>query len=184
MAYSNAGSGLKKVFICQIGSLICTVLMIIPLINFLVPIASCVFLIFGLIGLNEAGKDIEGCKTAFYLTITQLVIAVLLNFLDAGITKTILSTAISITDFFALYFVCSSVAKVLRARSYEDIAAKGEMIWKINLAFYIGKIIVSLLTFLPLLEVLVFPIQIIMVVASLAAGILYITFLYKSSKVL
>lgn len=184
MTYSNAGSGLKKVFICQIGSLFCILLMLIPLINLLVPIASCVFLIFGLMGLNETGKDIKGCKTAFYLTIAQLVLEVLSSSLGTGIIETLLSTAISITDFFALYFVCSSVAKVLRTRSCEDIAAQGEMIWKINLAFYIGKIIVSMLTFLPILEAFVFPIQIIMVIASLAAGILYITFLYKSSKVL
>ena len=61
----NAGSGLKKMFIASIGAVVCTVLLIIPIVNILAMIGALVFAIISLVGLNEAGKDIEGCKTAF-----------------------------------------------------------------------------------------------------------------------
>ena len=77
MNYANAGAGLRKLFIAQIGSVVCNVLLVIPLINLAGAIGALVFLILSLIGLNEAGKDIDGCKKAFQITIEQLALTVI-----------------------------------------------------------------------------------------------------------
>lgn len=184
MQYTNAGQGLKKMFIAQIGSVICSVLLFIPLINLIAMVGVLVFLIISLVGLNQAGKDIGGCQKAFQFTIAQLVLSVILNFAGNGFIATIVSVAYSVAGFLVTYFVCSSVAEVLRMRSYDDIASRGEMVWKINLVCYAVEIIVSVLSHIPLLNILTGPAGIILPVASLIAGILFITFLYRSSEVL
>ena len=189
MQLRNAGSGLKKVFICQIVSAICTVILLfvqIQLINHLVLFLSCVFLICKLIGLNEAINDIKGCKIAFCLAVTQLVLMLesMSRLWGMGNIKSGILIAIYITDFLTLYFVCSSVAKVLSEHSYEEIAAQGKIAWKMNLVFYAAKIIVILLPFTPILRTFVFLIRVVTVIVSLDADIQYISFLYKSYKVL
>lgn len=184
MQYTNAGPGLKKMFIAQIGSVICGVLLVIPLINLIAMVGVLVFLIISLIGLNQAGKDIAGCQKAFQFTIAQLVLSVISNFAGSGFIGTLVSVAYSVMGFLITYFVCSSVAEVLRMRSYDDIASKGDLVWKINLVCYAVEIIVSVLSHIPLLNILTGPADIIVPVASLIAGILYITFLYRSSEAL
>ena len=61
-SYENAASGLKKMFTAQVGAIICVVLMMIPFIGLIGLVGVFVFAIMSLIGLNSAGKDIEGCK--------------------------------------------------------------------------------------------------------------------------
>ena len=56
--------------------------------------------------------------------------------------------------------------------------------WKINLICYAARILVSLLSRIPLLNILAFPASIVVPIASLIAGILFIVFLYNSSEVL
>ncbi len=184
MQYTNAGPGLKKMFIAQVGSVICSVLLFIPLINLLAAVGVLVFLIISLIGLNQAGKDIGGCQTAFQFTIAQLVLSVISNFTGNGIIGTLVSVACSVMGFLVTYFVCSSVAEVLRMRSHDDIASRGDLVWKINLVCYAVEIIVSVLAHIPLLNILTGPANFILPVVSLIAGILFITFLYRSSEVL
>ncbi len=69
-------------------------------------------------------------------------------------------------------------------RSHDDIASRGELVWKLNLVCYAVNIIVSVLSHIPLLNILTGPAGIIVPVASLIAGILFITFLYRSSEAL
>ena len=72
--YPNVGAGLKKMFIAQIGIIVCTVLAIIPIINIIAGIGAIVFAVISIVGLYGAGKDIEGCKKAFIITIVNIVI--------------------------------------------------------------------------------------------------------------
>ena len=184
MQYNNAGSGLNKLFIAQIGTVVSSVLLLIPIVNLIALLAILGFLILSLVGLNEAGKDIAGCKTAFQLTAAELILNILSGILGSGILGTLISAASSVAGFLALYFVCSSVADVLRTRSHDDIASKGELVWKINLVCYAVEIVMSFLAHIPLLNVLAVPAGIIIPVVTIIAGILYIVFLYKSSLAL
>lgn len=184
MQYNNAGSGLNKLFIAQIGTVVSSVLLLIPIVNLIALLAILGFLILSLVGLNEAGKDIAGCKTAFQLTAAELILNILSGILGSGILGTLISAASSVAGFLALYFVCSSVADVLRTRSHDDIASKGELVWKINLVCYAVEIVMSFLDHIPLLNVLAVPAGIIIPVVTIIAGILYIVFLYKSSLAL
>lgn len=63
----------KKCLLHRSAFIICSVLSVIPIINLLATIASIVLSIIYLVGLYNAGKDINGCANAFVLSIISLV---------------------------------------------------------------------------------------------------------------
>lgn len=171
--YENAASGLKKMFTAQVGSIICVVLMMIPFIGVIGLIGVFVFTIMSLIGLNSAGKDIEGCKTAFTLTIVQMVVSVIGNLAGTGVFATVFSVVNDILALLVVRAVCLSVAD------------KGRSVWKINLGCYVADIILTILAVIPVLgTVLAVAGSVVTVILSLVAGIMYIMFLSKSYQAL
>jgi hypothetical protein len=181
-SYSNTGSGLKKMFIAEIGAIVCAVLLVIPVIRVIGGIGAIVFTIISILGLYGAGKDIEGCKKAFVLTIANLVVVVLVNSSlgDVAVIGTLLTIAADVLDFLIVYLVCTSVGEVLKNRGHEDIAGKGELVWKINLVCYAVGIVAVILEKIPVIYILVVVLSVIIAIAGLVAGILYMIFLYKS----
>lgn len=180
--YQNAASGLKNMFIAEVGVIICSVVAIIPFIGIIGVIGSLVFLIISLIGLNNAGKDIEGCKTAFTLRIVQLIVSMIGSFIGGTVIAIIINNILAL---FIIRAVCLSVADVLDTLQYSEIADKGRLVWKINLVCYVIAIILAVLELIPFVGI-VFAVLggIISAVLSLIAGILYIIFLSKSYKAL
>ena len=165
--YQNAGAGLKKMFIAEIGAIICTVLMIIPIINIFAAIALLVFGIISLVGLYGAGKDIAGCKTAFILTIVQLIVSFISGLIKTGVLHTVFNVANYVFGLLIIYFVCTSVAEVMNQVGAADISNKGLTVWKINLVCYI-ILIVSIITS----------------IVSIVADIIYMIFLNQAYKAL
>lgn len=183
--YQNAGPGLRKMFIAEVGAIVCTVLMFIPIVNLLAAIGALVFMIISLVGLNAAGKDIEGCKTAFIFTIVNLVINVLSSFLkNVAVIGTILSIAQSIISLLVIYYVCTSVSDVMNKTGHADVAQQGNTVWKINLVCYIVEIAITILALIPVLGVLAVITSAVVGIVSLVAGILYMIFLNKSAQAL
>ncbi len=179
-----ASKGLKKMFIAQIGAAVCLVLALIPIINLVAAIAALAFSILNLIGLYEAGKNIEGCKTAFMITIANIVLNVVTNIAGTGIIPFLLSIAGMVLQFLVTYFVCTSVAETLRKTGSEEIARSGDLVWKINLVCYLASIVISVLVLVPLLSVIAVLANYVVMIATLVASILFLIFLYKSSAVL
>ena len=178
--YPNAGEGLKKMFVAQIGAIICAVLMIIPVINIFAAIAAIVFAVISLIGLYKTGQDIDGCKTAFMITIVNMVVSLLSGFIKIGAFAVILSIAKSVLSLMVVYYVCNSVAGVMNQIGASDIASIGMNVWNINLVCCIVVIVVSFLAFVPALTVIAGLTAIVCTIASLIASIMYMVFLYKS----
>ena len=98
---AEAGQGLKKMFIAMIGSI--------------------VFMVISIVGLNQAGKEIEGCKTAFILTIVTLIVSIVGAFFKTGILSTLFSIANSVLSLMVAYYVCTSVAAVMNQISAAEI---------------------------------------------------------------
>ena len=183
--YENAASGLKKMFTAQVGSIICVVLMMIPFIGVIGLIGVFVFTIMSLIGLNSAGKDIEGCKTAFTLTIVQMVVSVIGNLAGTGVFATVFSVVNDILALLIVRAVCLSVAEVMENLNRQDVADTGRSVWKINLGCYVVDIVLTILAVIPVLgTVLAVAGSVVTVILSLVAGIMYIMFLSKSYQAL
>lgn len=180
----NAGAGLKKMFIASIGAIICSVLLFIPIINILAAIGALVFGILSLVGLYTAGKDIAGCKTAFTITIINLVVSILGNIFKTGILGSIVTIAGYVLSLLSVYYVCTSVAEVMNSINAGDVAQKGYTVWKINLVCYIVDIVIAVLALIPVLNVIAGVAAIIVAIVSLVASILYMVFLNQSYKAL
>lgn len=178
----EAKSGLKKMFIAQIGSVACVVLMLIPLINIIAALATLVFLVLSIVGLYQAGKDIEGCKTAFLLTLANLVVSVLKSFLGIGILGTILTLASAAISLAVIYFVCTSVSEVMTKIGSSDVAKNGHTVWMINLICTAATVLITILALIPVLNVIANFASYIVAIASLVGSVLYMIFLYKSSN--
>ncbi len=178
--YSEAGQGLKKMFIAQIGIIVCSVLMIIPIINIIAMIGSIVFMVISIVGLNQAGKEIEGCKTAFILTIVNLIVSIVGAFFKTGILYTLFSVATSVLSLLVAYYVCTSVAAVMNQIGAADVAAKGITVWKFNLVCYIILIVASVLALIPIINIIAGIVAIITSIVAIVAEILYMIFLNKS----
>lgn len=181
----EAKAGLNKLFIAQIGAIACVILALIPVVGLVAGLAAWVFIILGILGLWQAGKDIEGCKTAFMLTIAGLVVVVLHTFLQTGILGTILALADTLLDLAVIYFVCHSVGEVLTKNGSNDVAKLGNTVWLINLVCALVSVVVVILALIPVLGAVIAGIgSFLVAIASLVGGVLYIMFLYKSSKAL
>lgn len=184
-SYENAASGLKKMFTAQVGAIICVVLMMIPFIGLIGLVGVFVFGIMSLIGLNSAGKDIEGCKTAFTLTIVQMVVSVIGNLAGTGVFATVFSVVNDILALLIVRAVCLSVAEVMENLNRQDVADTGRSVWKINLGCYVVDIVLTILAVIPVLgTVLAVAGSVVTVILSLVAGIMYIMFLSKSYQAL
>ncbi len=179
--YPEASQGLRKMFIAEIGAIFATIIGIIPIIGIIGAIAAIVFAVISIIGLNQAGKEIEGCKKALYLTIANIVVNLLGNIKVlsgiCGIVDAIISLAI-------VYFVCTSVAAVLQSEGHAGVAAKGQKVWNINLVCTIISVICSILAIIPLINIIAGIITFIVAIVSIYAAILYLIFLKQSSEAL
>ncbi len=181
--YQDASSGLNKMFIAEVGALACAVLAAIPFVGVLAALAIIVFSVVSMIGLYTAGKDIDGCRTAFILTIVNIAIRLVERIPDS-LLQSILGIAEDIISLLIVYFVCTSVAAVLKVAGALDEANMGNLVWKINLACYGVSIVIGVLLFIPGLAAIGKVLAIVTGIAMVVAGILYIIFLYKSSRAL
>lgn len=181
----NAGAGLRKMFIASLGVIICTILLIIPIVKILAAIAVLVFLILSMVGLFQAGNDIEGCRTAFILTLVNIILKILGVGFKSGIMNTIITIAGYVVSFMITYLVCTSVSEVMNQVGAINVAQMGETTWKINAICNVGQVFIAILVLIPILGWIAGVLgAIILVVLSLIGEILYMIFLYKSSQIL
>ena len=182
--YPNAGAGLKKMFIAEVGTIICAVLMIIPIVNILAAIGALVFLIISMVGLYGAGKDIAGCKTAFTITIISMVVSIVAAFFKTGFLNALFTIASAVLSLLVVYYVCTSVAEVMNQIGAADVAQKGLTVWKINLVCTIISVVATLIALIPLIGAVGTVINVVIAIVEVVAGILYMIFLNKSYQAL
>ncbi len=183
--YENAGAGIKKMYIASMGSLICVVLLIIPVLNILAAIAALVFMVMSMIGLNQAGKDIDGCRTAFGLTIVSLVLSVISVLFQSGAMHVIIQIAGYVIGFMIAYLACTSISEVMIRIGDVDAAHSGEIAWKVNAVCYAALILIVIAMMFS-----VFGIAsgvagaLISLIPSVVSEVFYMLFLGKSSHAL
>lgn len=167
--YTTAGRGLNKMFY---GQILC-ILGFLPLVGW---IAAIVGLILFLVGLNEAGRADAGYRTAFLVTIANLVVSLLSGVLG------ILSIVSDILAIAAVYLVCITTANLLFSKGDPATAGRGLFVWKLYAACMVVEIICAALALIPLINLLAWVVLVITAIMSLVGGILYLMFLYRASK--
>lgn len=183
--YVNAGAGIKKMYIASLGSLICAVLLIVPVLNILAAIAALVFMVMSMIGLYQAGNDIDGCRSAFGLTIANIVVSVVGALFQSGIMHIIVQIAGYVISFMVTYLVCTSVGDVMNRIGAADAAHSGDLAWKISAVCYVVMILVAIVMMLPVFGILAGIVgSLIVLIPSVLSAIFYMLFLGKSNHAL
>ena len=104
----------KKCLLHRSAFIICSVLSVFPIINLLATVASIVLSIIYLVGLYNAGKDINGCANAFVLSIISLVCNIISSLTSFNVLFAMLfSVAAAVLTFMVTYQVCTSVSDVV-----------------------------------------------------------------------
>lgn len=134
--------------------------------------------VMNLLALYGAGKLDEGYKTAFVLSIVGIVVSLLNAIIKGAVFSGILDIISAVIALGILYYVIMTTVKHL---GDSDVAAKGLAVWKLNVICTVALVVLTLLALI--VPVLAF-LAVIVAIVEIVAGIMYMVFLYKSSKAL
>lgn len=179
--YPNAAEGLKLMFYGEIVAIIGAFLGIIPLLGGLLALAGGVV---SLVGLNKAGADDEGYRTAFMLTIINIIVSLVSSFAGDGVFGTLVGIVSSVLSLAVIYFVCITTANLLHSVGASELERKGNTVWTINLVCTIVSVAVMLLAYIPIVNILAAVVGVISALVALVGYIMYLMFLNGSYKVL
>ena len=126
-SYQNAGMGLKKMHIAAIGMIVCSLLILIPVINIFALVGVMVFVIINAYGIYQAGKDISGVRLAFYLQMIVVVLTLISNLVSMGGDMDLFFTiATEVLAIVAMCLIFSSVSNVMEEQEKEELAKQGK----------------------------------------------------------
>ena len=173
----------KKCLLHRSAFIICSVLSVIPIINLLATVASIVLSIIYLVGLYNAGKDINGCANAFVLSIISLVCNIISSLTSFNVLFAMLfSVAAAVLTFMVTYQVCTSVSDVVGSRGHNDIASLGKSTWIVFLIGSILNVVVAIVAVvIPFADVIIVGMSVVSTMVQIIVQLFYATFLSRSS---
>lgn len=176
---SNVSSGIKKAYNATKGVLICLLLLFVSNLLLYAAFGILVFAVYHMIGLREAGKDLEGCKKAFVLSIVSLVLTIL-SISPYGYVRVPASLVRCGTEFLIVHLVFISVSEVTDHIGATDVRQEGKMAWQVNAVCY-GLIAVATILDCFFIQMLC---TIAIMLAFLLAKVFYMLLLSKCNQVL
>lgn len=186
MVYPNAAAGLKSMYQARLIALIALVLLIVPIVQIFAVAALLVAGFLALIGLYQCRKDDAGYRTAFMLTIVQLVLDLARTFLPEPYNS-ILSIVVDAVGLAILYYVCITTNRLLQeVGADEKLIDRGVVVWKLNLVCTVIVIVCQLLGLIPgdISTVIAGFVAIIALVAQIVGMILYLLYLRNAYRTL
>ncbi len=208
MKHVNISEGVKKLFYCEaisLGvlfiSLITSILYLalggyeaveeselkipVMIIGVLVLVASLVAFVFYLLGLNQAQKEDETFKKAFYCVIANIVLTLISFFIGDRIVSGIFSLIENVLSILAFYFVITALIKIFENNN-EDLVIKGKKLLLFYIIVFVAGALLRVISgFLPeSAGVVVDALDAIGFLVEILGSILYCMYLYKSSTAL
>lgn len=184
--YKNVANGMHKMYIAELGAVICTAITLIPIIGTIIGgIGALVFGILMIIALYGVGKEVEDCRKAFILMIIGMIIGVVIGlFTDIPVIGKVLSLVANVVSFLVIYLVCTSLGKLVAEAGDGATAALGEKVWKLHFIATVCNLILQVLSWIPVIKVLVAVLAVVVAIFGIVVCCFYISFLNKGSKVL
>lgn len=173
---SIAGKGLYFLFIGEIASL----LFFIPLIGTVAGAAGALISLYGFYILSRVSGEYH---TAFVLTVVNIVLRIISGFTPDGIFQSGLLIICELLGLGVVYFVCNATAQFLTGTE-PKLTARSQLIWKLYAMCTVVSVFCSLLSVIPVLNILSFAVSAVISAVQLIAGILYLTFLWSSQNAL
>ncbi len=147
--YPNAGDGLRKIYYATIGSIICSLVTLVPGAKFFAAIGVLVCAIVTMVGFWQAGKDIEGCKIAFVLQICSVAIGIIVNFVNLPVALDIIGEFLPL---IAICLMCYSVSQLMRELGATDVAKQGMIAMFVYIACEVAAFILAIYAILIILR--------------------------------
>lgn len=159
----NAREGIKKVYTGEViaivsifASIAAALLTLIPLVGTIIGaiiavgvlVLDVIAFIMQLVGLNKAGKDAQGYKTAFTIIIVSLIITVVLGIISTAVSvpliNDIANVVVMILDLLVINKIIFTSNDLLAANGKSEISEKGESVWKLIMGLLIASIILAI----------------------------------------
>lgn len=179
--YPNAAGGLKLVFTGQLLMLVGLVLIWVPLLGSLLAIAGGVV---ELVGLYKAGNDDQGYRTALIFVAVGIVVNLVAGFIGEGFLNSVLSVAGEVLDLLAVVQVCTTTSLLLHSVGNEPLSRRGSTVMKLYVACTAVSIVCGILSVVPIVNILAGLVSVVAAIALVVGYVLYLMFLYGSSKAL
>lgn len=140
-------------------------------------------LVLQLIGLNTAAPAHEVYGYAWTVTIISIVVNIVGTLVgEHGLVGNLLIMVGDVLDATAVYFICTATIELLMGKMDEFLAERGLVIRRMYLAFTAVSLVCTLLSGVPLLNILAWVGGMIASVMLLVAGVLFVMFLYHASE--
>lgn len=180
---SNLESGMNKAYRAVRGMLICLVLTWVPSLKLLAAFGILIFCVFHMIGLYEAGKDIEGCRKAFILSVVSVIMAILSVF-PLGIIRIFATLVRCGTEFLTVYLACTSVSEATDRIGAANVRREGAMAWQVNAVCYGLIALCTLLSGILYMSAFEMLTTIALMLIPLLAKVFYMLFLKECDQAL
>lgn len=181
MRYPNASSGLRLMFIGQILMIVGALLAWVPLVGFLMILASPVLEI---VGLYKAGGDDEDYKGALVFAVAILIVGLIGGFFQEGFLSRMLEVATSILNLLMVYSVCNTTSNLLHSIGDEEQSRRGETVIKIYAVCTAISIVCRVLGIIPIINIAAALVSAIASLVQVVGYVMYLLFLNGSSKAL
>lgn len=168
----SISKALMWLFISQILSILSGLLAVLGIVAF----------VLNLLALYGAGRKDQGYKTAFILSIVGIVVSIVGAIAGETVLGSIISIISIVINLGILYYVVITTNSCLEGSDAPDLAAKGNNVWKLNLICSIAAVVLTVL--LLIVPMLAAVLAIVVGIVEIVAAILYMIYLYKSSKAL
>ena len=203
-AFVNAYNGVKKIYHAEVLTIVAAFFMIIAAILGLVQPTDTILTITGAVtivsaiafviaffiqmsGLNQAGKDHQAFKTAFWIVIIAIVLGIAGGVLESLKNNTLklagelISTFTSLSSIFVIVFTISGISALSPDKEF---AAKGNKIsWAILILYAVSFIIsVVVAIFTDVSDTVVIVFGVLALIASLIDFIIYINIFFYYKK--
>lgn len=181
MRYPNAANGLRLMFIGQILMIAGVLLAWVPFVGFLLLIAAP---FVELLGIYRAGDDDDNYRGALVFAVLALVINLISGFLSEGFLSSILDMASEVVGLLMVFSVCNTTSNLLHSIGQESLSQRGATVVKIYTACTAVSIVCQVLGIIPIINIAAALVAGVSSLIMLVGYVMYLTFLYGSSKVL
>lgn len=181
MRYPNAANGLRLMFIGQILMIAGVLLAWVPFVGFLLLIAAP---FVELLGIYRAGDDDDNYRGALVFAVLALVINLISGFLSEGFLSSILDMASEVVGLLMVFSVCNTTSNLLHSIGQEALSQRGATVVKIYTACTAVSIVCQVLGIIPIINIAAALVAGVSSLVMLVGYVMYLTFLYGSSKVL
>ena len=179
--YPNAANGLKLMFMGQILAIVGVLLIWVPLVGSLIVIAGGVLEI---VGLYKASSDDQSYRTALMFIAIGVVVNVMIGFLEPGILASLLNVAVTVLNLLAVIQVCTTTSNLLHSVGNDVLSRRGSTVIKLYVVCAVVGLACSVLGVIPIVNIVAGLVSIVAAIAQLVGYVLYLMFLYSSSKAL